>query len=641
MAARANRAARWCLLWHQLIEPSSQRLIFAARLALICTVVSIVAEVYQTPEIALTIYIAFFMNKPDRVSSIALATGFTIITTLVVALLVVIAPPLLAQPGLRMLAMTAISFAIMFLASASKLKPLAPTVGLVFAYALDLLGAVPFGEAATRALLYAWLFVGIPALVSVIVNLLIAPAPRSLVEKNIAEALRLLAQIVTAASSPASANNMRKVWQGDEALQGQLKLAGIERTSRSEDMRALKAAADSLVTLRSAVQLMLDEPGALPSPRVRQTIANRLCEAASAFEAAGYPAGIAAVHPDGDAPALALSAIAILNRGLAGFGEVPPVKAKEKSGFFEPDAFQNVTHVRFALKVTGAAMLCYLLYTMLNWPGIHTALITCFIVSLGTTAESVEKLSLRIGGCLAGAALGIVVMLRVIPHVTDIGSLAILVSTGTFLGAWVAGGDKHISYAGFQIAFAYLLCVVQGPSPMFDMVVARDRVIGILIGNVVSYLVATYIWPVSVSGRIAATSTSSWHSLLRMADAGDLWARRRAAAENRKTLDDLAGDILLASYEPARIRPRRAWLAAQQRANHATRKLNEVLLDWLEIIPQGSTGALQAILAGDLLLEGAPLTIPSEDRQLESLLRSRTAALYAARAAIDEVANHD
>ena len=142
------------------------------------------------------------------------------------------------------------------------------------------------------------------------------------------------------------------------------------------------------------------------------------------------------------------------------------------------------------------------LYSILRWPGIHTALITCFIVSLGTAAESVEKLTLRILGCLAGAGLGLLVMLRVIPLVTSIGGMAVIVFMGAFLGAWIAVGDKHISYAGFQVAFAYFLCVIQGPSPSFDMVVARDRVIGILLGNVVSYFVATRIWPVSVGPRI-------------------------------------------------------------------------------------------------------------------------------------------
>ena len=641
MAARANSTVRGRLLWQQLIHPSSQRLAFAVRLAFICTIVAMIAEVYQTPEIALTVYIAFFMNKPDRVSSIALATGFTIVATLVVALLVMMAPTLMAQPGLRVLAMALLSFAIMFLASASKLKPLAPTVSLVFAYALDLLGAVPFGEAATRALLYAWLFVGMPALVSIVVNLLIAPAPRSLAEEGMAETLRLLAQVVTSMNPAARAQDMRKVWQGDESLQAQLTLAGVEKTSSSEDMRALQGAADILVTVRSAVQLMLDERGALPSLGVRQAIAGRLCEAASAFEAGGYPANIEAIQTDEEGDALALSAMAILNRGLAGFGEIRPVAEKEKSGFFEPDAFDNIAHVRFALKVTGAAMLCYLLYSVLNWPGIHTAMITCFIVSLGTTAESVEKLSLRIGGCLAGAALGILVMLRVIPHATDIGSLAILVSIGTFSGAWIAGGSKHVSYAGFQLAFAYLLCVVQGPAPMFDMVTARDRVIGILIGNVVSYLVSTNIWPVSVRSRIERTSRKLWSALQRMADAGDLWCKRRAAAETSTMLEELSSDILLATCEPERIRPPRAWLAAQQRASDAARKLNEVLLDWLELIPQGSTGTLRTILTGDFLPDGATVMISSEEQPLEFLLRSRMADLHAAHAAIGKVAHHD
>ena len=41
-------------------------------------------------------------------------------------------------------------------------------------------------------------------------------------------------------------------------------------------------------------------------------------------------------------------------------------------------------------------MFCYLVYSLLDWPGIHTCLITVYIVSLGTTAETIEKLTLRI-----------------------------------------------------------------------------------------------------------------------------------------------------------------------------------------------------------------------------------------------------
>ena len=64
----------------------------------------------------------------------------------------------------------------------------------------------------------------------------------------------------------------------------------------------------------------------------------------------------------------------------------------------------------------------------------------------------------------------------------------IIVFLVALASAWIAAGDERIAYAGFQIAFAFFLCVIQGAGPSFDMVTARDRVIGILLGNVVIYL---------------------------------------------------------------------------------------------------------------------------------------------------------
>src|ERR1700740_2005495 len=139
-------------------------------------------------------------------------------------------------------------------------------------------------------------------------------------------------------------------------------------------------------------------------------------------------------------------------------------------------------------------MFCYFLYSLLDWPGIHTSLITCYIVSLGTTAETVEKLTLRILGCLVGAGAGIGAIVFLMPHFSSIGGLLIVVFAAAFVSAWIAAGSPRISYVGFQIAFAFFLCVVQGSSPAFDLTVARDRIIGILFGNIVVYLMFTNIW---------------------------------------------------------------------------------------------------------------------------------------------------
>ena len=201
MAVRANSSLKDSSVWHLVTEATPGRLAFAARLALICTLVAVFAEVYKTPEIALTVYVVFFLNKPDRTSSMLLTVAIVIVITVVVGILVLIAPPLLANPGLRVLSMAVISFAMMFLGSASKLKPIASILALVIAYALDILSKVPLGEAATRGVLYLWLFFSIPALVSIVVNLLIAPSPRSLVQKEIAERLRAAADALAEGSA--------------------------------------------------------------------------------------------------------------------------------------------------------------------------------------------------------------------------------------------------------------------------------------------------------------------------------------------------------------------------------------------------------------------------------------------------------
>src|SRR4029077_11215845 len=56
-----------------------------------------------------------------------------------------------------------------------------------------------------------------------------------------------------------------------------------------------------------------------------------------------------------------------------------------RRGLFVSDAFTNPAHVHFALKVTFAAMFCYIVYEAIDWSGIHTAFITCTFIALEST----------------------------------------------------------------------------------------------------------------------------------------------------------------------------------------------------------------------------------------------------------------
>jgi multidrug resistance protein MdtO len=587
--------------WRLLTERTPGRLAFAARLTLICGLTTIIAETYKTPEIALTVYVAFFLNKDDRMSSMAITIAFTIVITIVISILLLIASPLLSDPAYRVATMASTSFFLLFMASASKLKPIGATVGLIMAYALDVLGSVPLGEAATRALLYVWLVVAIPAGVSAVVNLILAPSPLKILQDELALRLRIAGKALQ--DDEEATSEVRKLTaEGDSELQEKLKLAAMEHTSTREDLDALKGSTDCVVAVLSAVELMVSEPNALPPNPTRERMAGKLFDLAEIFEHNAYPVLVEPIRADEAGSDLAPSAIHLFNAGLTRFGEHRPPQAapkKEASGFFAPDAFSNPDHVNFALKTTAAAMLCYLIYSVLSWPGIHTALITCFIVSQDTVAETVQKLTLRILGCLAGAALGLAVMLWIVPSVTSIGGLVVVVLGGVFLGAWIAVGSPRIAYAGFQLAFAFLLCILQGPGPSFDKVTARDRVLGILLGNAVSYIVATQLLPNSVAPRVDRALQAVAQKLGAMVRSPDHWGRQRLFAETNALLSGIENDIGIAAYEPEHVRPSRAWLNKRVDVIETARKLPSPLLAASETLDAQNLQSISELVEED------------------------------------------
>src|SRR5271169_3570385 len=108
-----------------LLAPFPGRLEFATRLALTCALTTLVAEIYQTPEPALTAYVAFFVMKPDRAASIATSIVMTLLITLVIGLVLGLTLQVIDQPMWRATVMALVSFGLTFAASASKLKPVA------------------------------------------------------------------------------------------------------------------------------------------------------------------------------------------------------------------------------------------------------------------------------------------------------------------------------------------------------------------------------------------------------------------------------------------------------------------------------------------------------------------------------------
>ncbi len=561
------------------LRPAPGRGAFTLRIALVCALTACAVVRYGTPDAALTIYLGFFLNRPDRTASIVASVAMLLLISVVIALSMISAIVVVNNPVARVAAIALISFGLLFLTSASKLRPVGSNVALVVGYALDLLGSVAVGEEATRGLLYVWLFIAFPVAASILVNLLIAPSPRSLLQRGLADRLNLAADLLSTPGPVPAAKLERTLRAGDATLNDYVRMTGLERSAPRATLAALSQAIRS-----STIVLQLLELGAREGTTIDPVNAGRfalsLRNMAAIFADGGYPVDVEPVRWPAE-PATTMEArLAVeLDKALVGFaaagGEDRPLPAVH-TGFFVPDAFTNKEHVLFAMRTTAAALFCYILYSLLDWPGIHTCFLTVYIVSLGTAAESVEKLVLRITGCLVGAALGYAALLLVLPWVTSVGGLMVIVFMGTAVAAWVVAGGPFIAYAGFQLAFAFLLCVVQGPAPAFDLTVARDRVIGILIGNFVAYLALTRLWPSSIAARIDLAIGRLVDLLAQAARTPSMAAAALGAVGSG--INSIDRDIELASYEPEGLGRGSAWRLSRRRLAEAVDRIAAPLL---------------------------------------------------------------
>ena len=196
----------------------------------------------------------------------------------------------------------------------------------------------------------------------------------------------------------------------------------------------------------------------------------------------------------------------------------PPARLPKSKSFFVSDAFTNPANVHFALKVTFAAMFCYIFYMAIDWSGIHTALITCTFIALESTGATLHKGVLRIGGCIIGGALALFTIVFLMPHMDTIASLIVVVACAAAIAGWVATGTELISYGGLQIAFAFFYSVFQGYAPDTDLDNVRNRVVGILFGLIVTGVVFRYIWPERTIDRLRAALRQAFRQLARLVE---------------------------------------------------------------------------------------------------------------------------
>jgi multidrug resistance protein MdtO len=203
--------------------------------------------------------------------------------------------------------------------------------------------------------------------------------------------------------------------------------------------------------------------------------------------------------------------------GLRGGYQHPPIASEPARRFFVPDAFSNPDHVRFGIRGGLAASLCYLIYNLVAWPGISTAITTCLLTALTTVGASRQKQLLRFAGALVGGViLGFGAQMFVLPGIESISGFLILFLIVTIPAAWIAASGPRLSYFGVQIALAFYLMNLQEFKFQISLAVARDRLAGILLGLLAMWFVFDQLWEASAAAEMERTFVSTIRLLGRL-----------------------------------------------------------------------------------------------------------------------------
>jgi len=480
------------------LAPREGRMRAVWRITACSVVIVALGMVFQIPILGYLAYMVFLVSREESAATLMTAIAGMIAATLAVALSLLFYVVDAGEPGLRLPLLALSTFIAMFFARTSTLGPIAFLAGFVLVMSQTLIDDFPSTEFLVRFLLWLWIVVALPTFVTVMVDMVWGVNPARQLRTRADELLRQTAAAL-AGRSDADPVKLREEVVDTMALHEHAALWDKRLKAKTiVDLAMLEA----LATLLSLLFLL---PKDTPSV-ARLPVASAVDACRDALMAGTVPkVGVCVVDEsvlaalDNNSRPVVLALVRTASKLLQSATErpaadAPVVKAKR---LFVADAFTNRSYARFALKTTLAVMLAYIAYSLLDWPGIRTAITTCFFVALGTMAETLHKLSLRLAGAIAGGIVAGLSIVYLLPHMTDIGSLSLLIAVMAALCAWVATSSELLAYAGIQMVFAFYLGILGDYAPTTDLTSLRDRVVGILLGNVLMSLVFSTLWPVT------------------------------------------------------------------------------------------------------------------------------------------------
>src|SRR5437867_1077508 len=492
------------------------------RLTLACLAATIPILTHHIPHGLIVMILMYLITQEDTAATVIGSILGLIGATLGLGLALLAWRISLDIVWLRLCFLVAFLFGGLFLKRVLTIGALGSAIGLPASLVMILPDILPPSpEVLVEFVLWIWWCVTLGLSVNLGVQLLLSRGdPLMLLQRGLVTRLETVAQTLRGLAGQSVAVHERDSLKS-LAIAGMSRPLALLKTAsvihvwaheRHEALSTLITLTDRIVTSALALETLPDLPKEARLHDRLLNVADGCDRMRQAFNELRLPDDWVALADEKNAPPpfplleieRTLDQIALpLRQYIAELGHSKAAPA-EKRSLFLPDAFDNPEYVRFAIKGTVAAVICYVAFIGFDYPGIYTSVITCFVVALSTIGASNQKGILRFGGAAVGGLMGLIALVYLFPNIETIGGFWLVFGTGTAIAAWVNFGTPRISYGGYQVGLAFYKAILQDFGPATSATVVRDRLIGVFFGLIVFGIVENLLWPVRARDALRA-----------------------------------------------------------------------------------------------------------------------------------------
>lgn len=480
------------------------------RTLIACVIVTILSMALEVPLLSLSLFVVFMVNQENFVKARVTAIGITFAATVGIGLTILVLRYTMDQTLIRMLLCAAIVYGCAYFMRVSKLGSLFSLVALVVLFGQAAADRIGDGELLVRACLWAWVAVVYPAMVALAINVWVLPARPD--QQFRVEVVRQITIVKDFLQHILHNQPQQFFTTQSQALALSMTLLHLQKACALQNKQSQWIGPEGLILISAVDQMifaMFEQvdlaTGQIEMSAVQQeTIRQCVAELSNIQDAIKYSKPLKKSHQWDSVALSSVEPEAVRNivRALKFLFSSQTLQSSAvclgEEPLFLSDAWNNPFYSNFALKTVFSTYLCYLFYSAVSWPGIHTCMLTCIIVAVPGLGPSVVKGALRIGGCLVGSLLALFAFIFVIPHLDSLTGLLLMIMPIIAASAWITAGSERISYAGLQIMFAFSLAILDHFGPSSDLSELRDRLVGVLLGVTVSTIVNVFFWPDSI-----------------------------------------------------------------------------------------------------------------------------------------------